>query len=82
MFHLIWNAPGSRHIIEVVDHGQAHHHHDYIIKILTLTMKVLGVLYPEYWQSMVDSILNLKPKDVIPISKIKHNSINNLLQSK
>ena len=77
MFHLIRNAPGSTHIIAVVD-GQAHRSYDYIIKLLTTKM---SVLYPEYWQSMVESIVNLKPKDLIPISRMKHASTNTSLRS-
>lgn len=66
LFHLIRNAPGSTHIMAIVD-GQVNRSHRHILDLLNTKM---SVLYPKYGQLVFDDIEELKKSDLIPITKM------------
>jgi len=66
LFHLIRNAPGSTHIMAVVD-GQLNRT---VSRILSILHMQVSELYPKYGSIVFDNIAELKRKDLIPVSKM------------
>lgn len=66
LFHLIRNAPGSTHMIAVVD-GQAKRSYDRMIELLETKV---SVLYPSYGDVMFSDIDEMKQLDLIPIGRM------------
>ena len=74
LFHLIRNAPGSTHMIAVVD-GQAKRTYS---RMVTLLNSKISDLYPTYGKVIFDSIpqLHSAGTDLIPIGSMANKSSN------
>ena len=70
LFHLIRNAPGSTHMIAVVD-GQARKSYENLLKLLETKV---SDLYPTYGQVFQQAPMSLKSMNLIPISKMSESS--------
>lgn len=66
LFHLIRNAPGSTHMIAVVD-GQARRSYERMIELLETKV---SVLYPKYGDFMFKNTRQMKQLDLIPIGRM------------
>lgn len=66
LFHLIRNAPGSTHIVAVVD-GQMHRSHQ---ALLTLLNTRISQLYPQYGPIVFDSLHELKKWNLVTLRKM------------
>lgn len=66
LFHLIRNAPGSTHMLAVVD-GQAKKSYEQIVELLQTK---ISVLYPNYGDIVFHNIDEMKQLDLIPLSKM------------
>jgi hypothetical protein len=66
LFHLMRNAPGSTHMMAVVD-GQVRRTYEEIVKLLN--SKVVD-LYPTHGSIVFDSVEELQKRELIPISRM------------
>eukprot|EP00569_Conticribra_weissflogii_P009062 CAMPEP_0171364650 /NCGR_PEP_ID=MMETSP0879-20121228/4157_1 /TAXON_ID=67004 /ORGANISM="Thalassiosira weissflogii, Strain CCMP1336" /LENGTH=808 /DNA_ID=CAMNT_0011872045 /DNA_START=142 /DNA_END=2568 /DNA_ORIENTATION=+ len=63
LYHYIRNAPGSTHIVAVVD-GQAHRSYEYLTEALNTN---ISLLYRDFWQSLLSEINHANPTDLLPM---------------
>ena len=66
LFHLMRNAPGSTHIMAVVD-GQLNRTYS---RLLDLLATKISALYPTYGEIVFDSMSDMRKMDLIPIDKM------------
>jgi len=66
LFHLIRNAPGSTHLMAVVD-GQVRRTYEEIVKLLNSRV---SDLYPTHGSIVFDHVEELKKRELIPIGKM------------
>jgi hypothetical protein len=71
LFHLIRNAPGSTHIISVVD-GQANRTYEQIQRLLNTK---ISTLYPKYGNSVFGDMQEIKAHDLLSMSSMGKTSI-------
>ena len=70
LFHLIRNAPGSTHMIAVVD-GQANQSYQNLLELLDTK---ISVLYPTYGKVFDQTLIAFNSLSLIPISKMSQRS--------
>jgi hypothetical protein len=70
LFHLIRNAPGSTHMIAVVD-GQANQSYRNLLELLDTK---ISVLYPTYGKVFDQTMTSFNLSSLIPISKMSQSS--------